>query len=111
MSNPERATGPLEANIGLALSGGGSRAIAFHLGCLRAPYEAGLLDRVATISSIPGGSVVAALYCTTPGGFDAFEVQARGMLAQGLVRPSIQIALTTTDGLKPLGQMLLLASD
>ena len=28
-----------EPKIGLALSGGGSRAIAFHLGCLRALQE------------------------------------------------------------------------
>jgi hypothetical protein len=32
--------------IGLALSGGGSRAIAFHLGCLRALQERGVLQKV-----------------------------------------------------------------
>ena len=36
-------------NVGLALSGGGSRAIAFHLGCLRALYDRGVLDRLRVI--------------------------------------------------------------
>ena len=48
-------------DIGLALSGGGSRAMAFHLGCLRALHDEGLLDQVATISAVSGGSVLAAL--------------------------------------------------
>ena len=38
--------------IGLALSGGGSRAIAFHLGCLRALHDYGLLDDVDVISAV-----------------------------------------------------------
>ena len=38
---------PATSKIGLALSGGGSRAIAFHLGCLRALNQLGLLDRVS----------------------------------------------------------------
>lgn len=87
-------------NIGLALSGGGSRAIAFHLGCLRALNQAGLLGDVSTISSVSGGSVLAALYCAMPGDFDAFEAKARQILAQGLVRPSLRVALTTSEGAK-----------
>lgn len=38
-----------ERNIALALSGGGSRAIAFHLGCLRALNSRGLLKNLKTI--------------------------------------------------------------
>jgi predicted acylesterase/phospholipase RssA len=49
--------------IALALSGGGSRAIAFHLGCLRALHDRGVLDKVRVISSVSGGSVIAAAYC------------------------------------------------
>jgi NTE family protein len=48
--------------IGLALSGGGSRAIAFHLGCLRALHRLGLLDRVAILSTVSGGSVIGAYF-------------------------------------------------
>ena len=40
--------------IGLALSGGGSRAIAFHLGCLRALHDLGVLEKVGVISTVSG---------------------------------------------------------
>ena len=36
-------------NVGLALSGGGSRAIAFHLGCLRALHDLDLLRNLTQI--------------------------------------------------------------
>jgi NTE family protein len=47
-----------EAGIGLCLSGGGYRAMVFHLGALWRLYEAGLLDKV---SSVSGGSITAAV--------------------------------------------------
>lgn len=49
---------------GLCLSGGGFRAALFHLGALRRMHETGLLSRVDTISSVSGGSVIAAHYAT-----------------------------------------------
>lgn len=48
--------------IGLALSGGGYRAAAYHLGTFRALYKMGLLDKVDVISSVSGGSIIAAYY-------------------------------------------------
>jgi NTE family protein len=71
--------------IGLALSGGGSRAIAFHLGCLRALHQLGLLDRVVVLSTVSGGSVIGAYFHAHQGDFAAFEAKIRGVLAQGLV--------------------------
>jgi NTE family protein len=50
----------------LALSGGGSRAIAFHLGCLRALNDLGLLDRIKVLSTISGGSVIGAYFAYSP---------------------------------------------
>lgn len=97
--------------IGLALSGGGSRAIAFHLGCLRALHKAGLLERIATISAVSGGSVIASLYCSHPGDFDAFERRARELLRLGFVRPAIVTALTTPEGLKAISTFALLLLD
>lgn len=47
--------------IGLSLSGGGSRAIAFHFGCLQALHDLGILDDVRVLSTVSGGSVVGAL--------------------------------------------------
>lgn len=46
--------------IGLCLSGGGFRASLFHLGALRRLHELGVLQKVRTISSVSGGSILAA---------------------------------------------------
>lgn len=70
--------------IGLSLSGGGSRAIAFHLGCLRALNKLGLLDAVDVISAISGGSVIATYYAYHPElSFSQFEDNIVKMLLQG----------------------------
>jgi NTE family protein len=82
---------PAEPKIGLALSGGGARAIAFHLGCLRALHRLGLLDRVVVLSTVSGGSVIGAYFHaqvnTKCGDFAAFEANIRALLARGLARP------------------------
>jgi NTE family protein len=44
----------------LALSGGGFRATLFHLGALRRLNELGLISSTATITSVSGGSIMAA---------------------------------------------------
>src|SRR5437899_1707251 len=70
--------------IGLALSGGGSRAIAFHLGCLRGLDDVGLLDRIGVLSTISGGSVIGAYYAYTPQKtFLEFESDIRRLLSRG----------------------------
>ncbi len=48
--------------IALALSGGGYRAAAFHLGTMRALDELGLLGDVRVLSTASGGSIVGARY-------------------------------------------------
>lgn len=72
--------------IGLALSGGGSRAIAFHLGCLRALHKLGLLDKVSVISTISGGSVIGAAYKVHQGTFEEFDDKMQAFLRRGLAR-------------------------
>ena len=76
--------------IGLALSGGGSRAIAFHLGCLRALHRLGVLDRVVVLSTVSGGSVIGAYFHAHHGDFASFETKIRGVLAQGLAVPMVR---------------------
>lgn len=71
--------------IGLALSGGGSRAMAFHLGCLRALHDRGILEKVSVLSGVSGGSVIAALYAYYDEPFEAFERRVEGALARGMV--------------------------
>jgi predicted acylesterase/phospholipase RssA len=46
--------------LGLALSGGGFRASLYHLGLLRFLRDAGTLSRVTHITSVSGGSIIAA---------------------------------------------------
>ena len=46
--------------IGLALSGGGFRASLYHLGLVRFLRDAGLLSKVTQITSVSGGSILAA---------------------------------------------------
>jgi predicted acylesterase/phospholipase RssA len=47
-------------SIGLALSGGGFRASLYHLGLVRFLRDAGILSQVSQITSVSGGSVLAA---------------------------------------------------
>lgn len=53
--------------IGLALSGGGFRAAAFHLGVMRKLTSLGLLDKIDLLSCVSGGSIA--------GGFVALNWQ------------------------------------
>ena len=89
-----------EPKIALALSGGGARAMAFHLGCLRALHDLGILNRVRVLSTVSGGSVIGALYAASDDPFPAFEARVRAVLARGLVKPAVRTALLTTEGLK-----------
>lgn len=70
--------------IGLALSGGGSRAIAFHLGCLRALHDRGILEQVRVISAVSGGSVIGAAYAYSNDEFTEFERRIMELLRRGL---------------------------
>lgn len=78
---------PVERDVGLALSGGGSRAIAFHLGCLRALHDRGVLDRVRVVSGVSGGSIIAAMWAYWPEeDFRSFEERVVALLREGLQR-------------------------
>lgn len=59
--------------IGLAFSGGGYRAAAFHIGTLRKLKELNILDKVYVISTISGGSIAGAFYLLNKGDFQTFE--------------------------------------
>ena len=92
--------------IGLALSGGGSRAIAFHLGCMRALHDKGILDRVNLISSVSGGSVIAALYAYFDEPFDQFEKRTETLLRKGLLVGIAQKILFSSEMPKIAGTIL-----
>lgn len=52
----ESDTDRLNDGIGLCLSGGGYRAMLFHVGALWRLVELGLLPKVARISTVPGAN-------------------------------------------------------
>jgi len=65
MSSTPSTTDPFSAPIGITLSGGGYRAAAFHLGALsylRDLEAAGLLPRIAMISTVSGGTFTGMKY-------------------------------------------------
>lgn len=70
--------------IALTLSGGGARAIAFHLGCLRALHDREVLKKVAVISSVSGGSVIAGMYVYWNDSFDDFDKRVVHLLRRGM---------------------------
>jgi NTE family protein len=70
--------------IPLSLSGGGSRAIAFHLGCLRALQDRGVLQKVSVISAVSGGSIIAGMYAYWNDPFEEFDRRVVELLLRGL---------------------------
>lgn len=66
--------------IGLALSGGGFRAAAFHLGVLRRLRSLGLLDKLDLLTCVSGGSIAGATVAANwaaPDGLDKLEAYLR----------------------------------
>ena len=80
----------LDKRIGLALSGGGSRAVAFHLGTLRALEDLNLLDEIEVISGVSGGSVMTGLLGYTEAPFAHIDRDAVAFLRRGLVLPGLK---------------------
>lgn len=80
---------PYPLSIGLALSGGGSRAIAFHLGTLRALEDLGLLDDVEVISGVSGGAVTTGIMGYREDPFVSIDALTVKLLRRGLLKPSL----------------------
>jgi len=71
--------------IGIALSGGGYRATALHLGTLKKLNDMGILAEADVISTISGGSITGACYCIHEGDFTNFYTK----LYEGLQRKNV----------------------
>ena len=97
-------------DVGLALSGGGSRAIAFHLGCLRALRDLGLLGRLQVISSVSGGSVISAMYAYSNGSFSEFDGRVVQLLRRGLQRDIVREALRLNSIIKAVQAHLVIGA-
>jgi len=71
-----------EKRIGLALSGGGFRAAAFHLGVMRQLHTLGLLDKLDLISCVSGGSIAGGTLVAnwgSPGALDKLDQYLRSV--------------------------------
>src|SRR5258708_25384558 len=78
--------------IGLTLSGGGIRAAVFHLGVLRRLADESLLESVAQLSTVSGGSLVMAAVMSKAGMQWPSSAGYRGRLY-----PELRHLLTTSD--------------
>ena len=90
-----------DVKVGLALSGGGTRAMAFHLGCLRALEDLGILGKVEVVSGVSGGSVAGAVLAQSST-FAEFDVRMRKMLRRGFFWPAAWKLISTLEGGKAL---------
>ncbi len=78
--------------LGLALSGGGSRAAAFHRGTLRGLAELRLLEELDVVSTVSGGSVFAAAWMAARWkglSLESFLERIGSELAHGFIARSI----------------------
>src|SRR3954466_10677372 len=95
-----------EPGIALCLSGGGYRAMLFHVGALWRLNELGFLPRLERVSSVSGGSVAAAALGRRWGQlqFDGNGI-AQGFTAE-VVAPVRRLASTTIDRTSVIGGIL-----
>ena len=88
----DKKRGGPEPGIGLAVSGGGYRAMLFHLGAFLRLHELGLLERLDRISSVSGGSITAAKIA-----LEWPRLRTRHDFFEHVVTPIRRLAGTTID--------------
>ena len=102
MNERNKSTVPI---IALALSGGGARAMAFHLGCMRALHDRGVLQRVAILSTVSGGSVIGACWAYWDCDFDEFDKRMVSSLRKGIQGSILWSAFFSTETFKIAGTL------
>ena len=93
--------------IALCLSGGGYRAMLFHVGAVLRLNEMGVLTKLSRVSSVSGGSITAAVLANH---WARLHVDSRGRvenLLTEVVEPICKLASTTIDRGSILGGVLL----
>lgn len=91
----------VEKRIGLALSGGGFRAAAFHLGVFRKLEQLGLLDRIDLLTCVSGGSIAGGFLAANWG-----DANALGELETYLRTKSIAVSSTLGGLFDPFSSRL-----
>ncbi len=74
----------VKRGVGIALSGGGSRAIAFHYGVIEALHELKIDQKIDVISAISGGAVIGALWNLYSKDWGTFSAKIELILRDGL---------------------------
>ncbi|MGE3709469.1 MAG: patatin-like phospholipase family protein, partial [Hyphomicrobiaceae bacterium] len=97
----------LEEGTALCLSGGGYRAMLFHVGTLWRLYEAGQLRDIKRISSVSGGSITAGLLGLKWSRLSFDAARLRDDFVSELVTPLRALASTTIDIPSVLSGLLL----
>lgn len=87
----------LEDGIALCLSGGGYRAMLFHLGALWRLKELGYLKKLARISSVSGGSITSAVLGMNWHKLESDDNLAAGNFVTHVVDPIRKLASKTID--------------
>jgi NTE family protein len=99
----EAGEGKLEDLLALCLSGGGYRAMLFHLGTLWYLNDAGYLPKLDRVSSVSGGSITAGVLATR---WKQLQFDAGGKAANfgdAMVVPLRKMAGTTIDAGSVIG--------
>jgi NTE family protein len=93
----DEPSGQPEPGAGLCLSGGGYRAMVFHLGVLWRLYEAGLLREVKRISSVSGGSITSGVLALKWKRLSFDPARLRADFVPEVVTPVRRLARETID--------------
>jgi NTE family protein len=105
ITRPPAPPAPAHA-IGLAMSGGGFRAAAFHLGVMRALHDRGVLDHISVISAVSGGSLLAAMWAYSDDSFDDFDQRVTDLLRRGLTSDIAKALYLTRRASQALGSAI-----
>lgn len=104
---PTERLGPTKG-IALCLSGGGYRAMLFHLGSLLRLNEAGVLGRINRVSSVSGGSITAGLLALNWNAMKFVNGRAAPDKVQDLVIAPIRALATRTIDVRSIVSGILL---
>lgn len=86
-----------QKGVALCLSGGGYRAMVFHVGALWRLNEAGMLPDLGRVSSVSGGSITAGVLGMNWAELDFDTHGVAGAFEEQVVEPIRQMASTTID--------------
>ena len=92
--------------LGLALSGGGFRATLFHIGSLMRLNDAGVLNKVGEVTSVSGGSIIAAHLALRWKSLQFDDKQVAGNFDEEVVLPIRDFCSRTIDVGAILGGIL-----